>query len=122
MRGIGGFVASARSGKEIWIEPGTTLEETMAALEGHLDADTLRSLARSSGVAKSRPAETNSPFPLCEAHPALADQTLAIILDEISPFATGDEVAKAHSDTAHELLRRTEAALERYFDLLDAEG
>jgi hypothetical protein len=120
MRGVGGFVASARSGKEFWIEPGTTLDETMAALDGHLDAETLRSLARSSGVAKARRAETTSPFSLCEAHPALADQTLAIILDEISPFATTDEVAKADSNTAHELLRRTETALERYFDLRDA--
>jgi len=65
---------------------------------------------------------TTTPRPQLPWRPALADQTLAIILDEISPFATGDEVAKAHSDTAHELLRRTEAALERYFDLLDAEG
>jgi hypothetical protein len=117
--GVGGFVTSARTGANFVIEPGTTLEETLAALDGHLDADTLVALARSTGAAKSR--RTTSLFPLCEAHPALADQTLAIILDEISPFATADEVATADSNTAHELLQHTEAALERYFDLRDTE-
>jgi hypothetical protein len=71
LMGVGGFVTSARTGANFIIEPGTTLEETLAALEEHLDADTLAALARSTGAAKSR--RTTSLFPLCEAHPALAD-------------------------------------------------
>jgi hypothetical protein len=57
--GLGGFVASVRSGQleGAYIEPGTPLDECLAALGQHLDADTLAALSRkATGVAKARTA------------------------------------------------------------------
>jgi hypothetical protein len=108
MSGIGGFVVSARTGKEVWIESGTSLQETIDALEGHLDPDTLKSLTRSSAVAKARHVESG--YPLITKHSELADQILQLIDPEDALDADDPAVAKA-------LLEHTERALAEYLRL-----
>jgi hypothetical protein len=54
--GLGGFVASVRSGElaGAFIEPGTSIDDCIAALGDFLEPETLLALSRSSGVAKAR--------------------------------------------------------------------
>jgi hypothetical protein len=108
---LGGFVYSARTGTSLTIEPGTPIDECLEAMAGHLDADTIAALARSSALAKSR--RIAKAYPLIAEHRERADEILAMLDPD-------DEFNIDNPDVAKALLDRTERALAEYFRLSDA--
>jgi hypothetical protein len=110
--GIGGFIAIGRTGERLVIEPGTPLEETIEAMKGRFDSDSLSSLTDGAidYVAKTRARRIETAYPLCTKHRDEADKILAL-LDPDDEFNTDNpEVAKA-------LLDCTERALAEFLRL-----